>query len=193
MQSVSDSVLGENGNFEKSMKLLYDIVLCAGGENGFDESVVEIEKKNIKDAFDILYVNKLGNELTVLKSNISEGIPYQPQKSKVAKNVKQEHQKKALSEIAFNSFLFIFALPAYLIYAELKDNENKKRSAREGNFTMFACIAWSYLICSVLTTLVFYMAGMKEGYWKWGFIVGILPCILICLFLATINWKKLLK
>lgn len=150
-------------------------------------------KKNIKDAFDILYVNKLGNELTVLKSNISEGIPYQPKKSKAAKNVKQEHQKKALSEIAFNSFLFIFALPAYLIYAELKDNENKKRSAREDDFTMFACIAWSYLICSVLTTLVFYMAGMKEGYWKWGFIVGILPCILICLFLATINWKKLLK
>lgn len=150
-------------------------------------------KKNIKDAFDILYVNKLGNDLTVLKSNISDGIAYQPQKSKVAKNVKRKHQKKALSEVAFNTFLFIFALPIFLIYIELRDSENKKRGVKEDDFTMFACIAWSYFTCSGLTTLVFYITGITEEYWKWGFIVGILPCFLVCLFLVSINWKKLLK
>ena len=150
-------------------------------------------KKNIKDAFDILYVNKLGNELTVLKSNISEGIPYQPQKSKVAKNVKRKHQKKALSEVARNIFLYIFALPAFLMFGFVIDNEYKIKNAGgyevdealRGNamggalLTMLACIVWPYFLCSACSTLVVYLAGLEEGYWKWGFIIGILPTLII--------------
>ena len=50
IQSVCDSVLSEDENFEKAMKLLYDIVLCQDAEGGFSEDIIEIEKKNIKDA-----------------------------------------------------------------------------------------------------------------------------------------------
>ena len=164
-------------------------------------------KKNIKDAFDILYANKLGNELIVLKSNISDGIPYQPQKSKVAKNVKRKHQKKALSEIALNIFLCIFALPAFLIFGVVIDNEYKIKNtggyevdeALRGNamggalLTMLACIAWPYFLCSACTTLVIYLAGMEEGYWKWGFIIGILPTLIIYWIFSKINLKSYFK
>lgn len=164
-------------------------------------------KKNIKDAFDILYVNKLGNELTVLKSNISEGIPYQPQKSKVAKNVKRKHQKKALSEVARNIFLYIFALPAFLIFGFVIDNEYKIKNtggyevdeALRGNamggalLTILACIAWPYFLCSACSALVVYLAGMEEGYWKWGFIIGILPTLIIYWIFSKINLKSYFK
>ena len=164
-------------------------------------------KKNIKDAFDILYVNKLGNELTVLKSNISEGIPYQPQKSKVAKNVKRKHQKKALSEVARNIFLYIFALPAFLIFGFVIDNEYKIKNAGgyevdealRGNamggalLTILACIAWPYFLCSACSALVVYLAGMEEGYWKWGFIIGILPTLIIYWIFSKINLKSYFK
>lgn len=164
-------------------------------------------KKNIKDAFDILYVNKLGNELTVLKSNVSEGIPYQPQKSKVAKNVKRKHQKKALSEVARNIFLCIFALPAFLIFGIVIDNEYKIKNAGgyevdealRGNamggalLTMLACIVWPYFLCSACSTLVVYLAGLEEGYWKWGFIIGILPTLIIYWIFSKINLKSYFK
>lgn len=164
-------------------------------------------KKNIKDAFDILYVNKLGNELTVLKSNISEGIPYQPQKSKVAKNVKRKHQKKALSEVARNIFLYIFALPAFLIFGFVIDNEYKIKNADgyevdealRGNamggalLTMLACLVWPYFLCSACSTLVVYLAGLEEGYWKWGFIIGILPTLIIYWIFSKINLKSYFK
>lgn len=164
-------------------------------------------KKNIKDAFDILYVNKLGNELTVLKSNISEGIPYQPQKSKVAKNVKRKHQKKALSEVARNIFLYIFALPAFLIFGFVIDNEYKIKNAGgyevdealRGNamggalLTILACIVWPYFLCSACSTLVVYLAGLEEGYWKWGFIIGILPTLIIYWIFSKINLKSYFK
>ena len=164
-------------------------------------------KKNIKDAFDILYVNKLGNELTVLKSNISKGIPYQPQKSKVAKNVKRKHQKKALSEVARNIFLYIFALPAFLIFGFVIDNEYKIKNAGgyevdealRGNamggalLTILACIAWPYFLCSACSALVVYLAGMEEGYCKWGFIIGILPTLIIYWIFSKINLKSYFK
>jgi hypothetical protein len=164
-------------------------------------------KKNIIDAFDILYVNKLGNELTVLKSNISEGIPYQPQKSKVAKNVKRKHQKKALSEVARNIFLYIFALPAFLIFGFVIDNEYKIKNAGgyevdealRGNamggalLTILVCIVWPYFLCSACSTLVVYLAGMEEGYWKWGFIIGILPTLIIYWIFSKINLKSYFK
>ena len=164
-------------------------------------------KKNIKDAFDILYVNKLGNELTVLKSNISEGIPYQPQKSKVPKNVKRKHQKKALSEVARNIFLYIFALPAFLIFGFVIDNEYKIKNAGgyevdealRGNamggalLTILACIVWPYFLCSACSTLVVYLAGLEEGYWKWGFIIGILPTLIIYWIFSKINLKSYFK
>ena len=152
-------------------------------------------------------MNELGNELTVLKSSISEGIHYQPKKSNVAKSVKRKHQKKALSEAALQTFLCIFALPAFIIYSELKGSEYKIRNAGgyeeeevlRGNaigggcLMIVACILWSYFICSALSTFILYMAGVEDGYWTWGFIVGILPCILILRTLKNINWKKQLK
>ena len=164
-------------------------------------------RKNVKDAFEIMYTNELDNELIVLKSSTSEGIHYQPKKSKVAKNVKRKHQKKALSELALNIFLCIFALPAFFIYVEIKDNEYKIRNAGgyevdealRGNamggscLMIVACIVWSYLICAALTTLIFFIAGMETGYWKWGFIVGIIPFIIVCWTLMNINWRKILK
>ena len=38
---------GKEGNFKKAMELLYDIVLYPGSGNGFSESIVSVEKKNI--------------------------------------------------------------------------------------------------------------------------------------------------
>ena len=203
-----------NENNEESKKIAYTFFRVASKYNNDAlQSLAYCKfegigvKKNIKDAFDILYVNKLGNELTVLKSNISEGIPYQPQKSKVAKNVKRKHQKKALSEIARNIFLYIFALPAFLIFGFVIDNEYKIKNAGgyevdealRGNamggalLTMLACIVWPYFLCSACSTLVVYLAGLEEGYWKWGFIIGILPTLIIYWIFSKINLKSYFK
>lgn len=35
-----------------------------------------------------------------------------------------------------------------------------------GCLMIVTCIAWSYFICSALSTLVLYMAGVEENYWK---------------------------
>ena len=203
-----------NENNEESKKIAYTFFRVASKYNNDAlQSLAYCKfegigvKKNIKDAFDILYVNKLGNELTVLKSNISEGIPYQPQKSKVAKNVKRKHQKKALSEVARNIFLCIFALPAFLIFGFVIDNEYKLKNAGgyevdealRGNamggalLTMLACIVWPYFLCSACSTLVVYLAGLEEGYWKWGFIIGILPTLIIHWIFSKINLKSYFK
>ena len=203
-----------NENNEESKKIAYTFFRVASKYNNDAlQSLAYCKfegigvKKNIKDAFDILYVNKLGNELTVLKSNISEGIPYQPQKSKVAKNVKRKHQKKALSEVARNIFLYIFALPAFLIFGFVIDNEYKIKNAGgyevdealRGNamggalLTILACIAWPYFLCSACSTLVVYLAGLEEGYWKWGFIIGILPTLIIYWIFSKINLKSYFK
>jgi hypothetical protein len=203
-----------NENNEESKKIAYTFFRVASKYNNDAlQSLAYCKfegigvKKNIKDAFDILYVNKLGNELTVLKSNISEGIPYQPQKSKVAKNVKRKHQKKALSEVARNIFLYIFALPAFLIFGFVIDNEYKIKNAGgyevdealRGNamggalLTILACIAWPYFLCSACSALVVYLAGMEEGYWKWGFIIGILPTLIIYWIFSKINLKSYFK
>ena len=203
-----------NENNEESKKIAYTFFRVASKYNNdalqslayFKFEGIGV-KKNIKDAFDILYVNKLGNELTVLKSNVSEGIPYQPQKSKVAKNVKRKHQKKALSEVARNIFLCIFALPAFLIFGIVIDNEYKIKNAGgyevdealRGNamggalLTMLACIVWPYFLCSACSTLVVYLAGLEEGYWKWGFIIGILPTLIIYWIFSKINLKSYFK
>jgi len=50
IQTVCDSTLGKKGNFARGMKLLSDIIFCAGTGESFSEDVVNIEKKNIKDA-----------------------------------------------------------------------------------------------------------------------------------------------
>lgn len=60
-----------------------------------------------------------------------------------------------------------------------------------GCLMIVTCIAWSYFICSALSTLVLYMAGVEENYWKWGFIIGILPSIAICWIFSKINWSKI--
>lgn len=50
IRGICDEALGEKGNFERAMKLLYDIAFCAGDNGAFSESIVKTEKKNIKDA-----------------------------------------------------------------------------------------------------------------------------------------------
>ncbi|MBQ2889169.1 MAG: hypothetical protein IJE41_01820, partial [Clostridia bacterium] len=39
IQSVSDNSLGKKGNFDKAMKLVYDIALCAGNGEEFSQNV----------------------------------------------------------------------------------------------------------------------------------------------------------
>ena len=50
IETVSDQALGKEGNFDRAMNLLHDLAFFSGTGEGFSESIVELEKKNIKDA-----------------------------------------------------------------------------------------------------------------------------------------------
>lgn len=205
-------VMAEEAN-EDNRKLAYTLFRIAS-KNNLDalKSLVYCKfegigvKKNTREAFDMIYANSLNEEMVVLKSSTSEGMSYRPKKSKVGKNVKRKHQKNALSNAGRNIFLFIFALPAFVILGELMDNENRIRSAGgyevgenlRGNAMGGAClmvvasVVWSYFICTALSALILYLSGI-ESYWKWGFFAGVPGCLMVCWFLMKINYRKLLK
>ncbi len=76
IQSVSDNALGEKGNFDRSMKLLSDIVFCAGTGDGFSEDVVSLEKKNIKDAILSQKNDKRSYSVQRLQEEMCKNEPY---------------------------------------------------------------------------------------------------------------------
>lgn len=76
LQSVCDTALGKKGNFEKSMKMLYDILLCSGNKDGFSDDVVSIEKKNISDAILAQKNDKRTYSVTRLLEEMCNDEPY---------------------------------------------------------------------------------------------------------------------
>ena len=163
-------------------------------------------KKNIRAAFELLYEHNLGGEFIVLKSTTEDGFCYKPKKSKVAKNVKRKRTKEGFTSFLKNVFLVIFGGPGIWTFASVMENEyNIKASggyeteeALRGNAVGGIClialvsIVWSYLLCSALSALILYGIGI-EHYWKWGFALGILGCLLVTYILLNIfkdiKWK----
>lgn len=76
IQSVSDKALGEKGNFDRSMKLLSDIIFCAGTGECFSEDVVSLEKKNIKDAILSQKNDKRSYSVQRLQEEMCKNEPY---------------------------------------------------------------------------------------------------------------------
>ena len=76
VQSVCDSALGKEGNFKKAMELLYDIVLYPGSGNGFSESIVSVEKKNIIDAIHAEKNDKRSYSVLRLQEEMCKDEPY---------------------------------------------------------------------------------------------------------------------
>lgn len=76
IQSVSDASLGIKGNFDRAMKLLYDIVFNAGTGKGFSEDVVSLEKKNIKDAILSQKNDKRSYSVQRLQEEMCKNEPY---------------------------------------------------------------------------------------------------------------------
>jgi len=76
IQTVSDSALGKEGNFNSAMNLLSDIVFCAGTGEGFSEDVVSLEKKNIKDAILSQKNDKRSYSVQRLQEEMCKNEPY---------------------------------------------------------------------------------------------------------------------
>lgn len=76
VQSVCDEAIGKQGNFDRAMELLQNIAFCAGGENGFDEDIVNIEKKNIIDAILAQKNDKRSYSVLRLQEEMCKDEPY---------------------------------------------------------------------------------------------------------------------
>ena len=76
VQTVSDKALGEEGNFERAMNLLSDIVFRAGTGNSFSKNVTELEKKNIKDAILAQKNDKRSYSVLRLQEEMCKDEPY---------------------------------------------------------------------------------------------------------------------
>lgn len=76
IQSVCDEALGRKGNFEKSMKLLSDILLHGGDGSDFSENVINLEKKNIADAILAQKNDKRTYSVTRLLEEMCKEEPY---------------------------------------------------------------------------------------------------------------------
>lgn len=105
IQSVSDKALGEKGNFDRSMKLLSDIVFNAGTGEGFSEDVVALEKKNIKDAILSQKNDKRSYSVQRLQEEMCKNEPYGVNPMGYIENIEKTdaeklyaHYKKILEE-----------------------------------------------------------------------------------------------
>jgi len=76
IQSVSDNALGKKGNFDKAMKLIYDIAFCAGNGEEFSQNVVDIEKKNIRDSILSQKNDKRSYSVLRLQEEMCKDEPY---------------------------------------------------------------------------------------------------------------------
>lgn len=76
VQSVCDEALGKSGNFDRAMKLLYDLILCSGTGEGFSENVVSLEKKNITDSILAQKNDKRSYSVLRLQEEMCKDEPY---------------------------------------------------------------------------------------------------------------------
>lgn len=76
IRSVSDEALGKDDNFKRAMALLYDIALHAGKGDGFDDAIVNVEKKNIIDSILAQKNDKRSYSVLRLQEEMCSGEPY---------------------------------------------------------------------------------------------------------------------
>ena len=76
IQTVSESALGEKGNFENAMNLLCDIVFNSGSGEGFSPDIMELEKKNITDAILAQKNDKRSYSVLRLQEEMCKNEPY---------------------------------------------------------------------------------------------------------------------
>ncbi len=76
VETVCDDALGKEGNFKRAMNLLYDLAFLSGNGEGFSKSVVELEKKNIKDAILAQKNDKRAYSVLRLQEEMCKDEPY---------------------------------------------------------------------------------------------------------------------
>ncbi len=76
IETVSDRALGKEGNFDRAMNLLYDLAFLSGDGDGFSKSIVELEKKNIKDAILAQKNDKRAYSVLRLQEEMCKDEPY---------------------------------------------------------------------------------------------------------------------
>ena len=76
IETVSDSALGKVGNFDRAMNLLHDLAFFSGNGECFSESIVELEKKNIKDAILAQKNDKRAYSVLRLQEEMCKDEPY---------------------------------------------------------------------------------------------------------------------
>ncbi len=76
IETVSDRALGKEGNFDRAMNLLYDLAFLSGNGDGFSKNVVELEKKNIKDAILAQKNDKRAYSVLRLQEEMCSSEPY---------------------------------------------------------------------------------------------------------------------
>lgn len=211
LNNIACSLITENHNKEDE-SIAYTLFRVASKKNIYAlQSLAYCKfegigvRKNVRNAFEILYVNNLNHELTVFSSSKTEGFQYKPKKSKVAKNVKRKLQKKNLLEFIRNLFLWIFGAPALIVFGLTLDTEEKikgaggiyvdedLRSNAIGGFCLMAIVSflWAYIVCSGISILFFYLIGCIDC-WGLGFILGLPLSFLICKIIID-NVKSFFK
>ena len=76
IETVSDQALGKKGNFEGAMNLLYDLAFLSGTGETFSKNIVELEKKNIKDAILAQKNDKRAYSVLRLQEEMCKSEPY---------------------------------------------------------------------------------------------------------------------
>ena len=76
IETVSDQALGKEGNFDSAMKLLYDLAFLSGNGEEFSKNIVELEKKNIKDAILAQKNDKRAYSVLRLQEEMCKDEPY---------------------------------------------------------------------------------------------------------------------
>ena len=76
IETVCDDALGKEGNFARAMNLLYELAFLSGNGKCFSKSVVELEKKNIKDAILAQKNDKRAYSVLRLQEEMCKDEPY---------------------------------------------------------------------------------------------------------------------
>ena len=76
IQSSSDDAIGEKGNFDRVMRLLFDVAFHAGKDGAFSKQITDNEKKNITDAILSQKNDKRSYSVLRLQEEMCKDEPY---------------------------------------------------------------------------------------------------------------------
>ena len=111
IQTVSDSALGKEGNFQRAMNLLYDLLFNSGTGSGFSKEVMDIEKKNITDDILSQKNDKRSYSVLRLQEEMCKDEPYGvnpmgyvEKLEKISSDELYDHYRRVISESRIDIF-----------------------------------------------------------------------------------------